>query len=503
MTYRRFNFRELRRKFLSLPAPCCEVHKRYINDPRRKSRNEAQIVVVGAGLAGLSAASHLIKNGFTSTIVLEATERYGGRVKSEHFGDAYCELGAKYITIDSARNSIYELLSETHGLEKQTAKRDNIVYVNLLGQTINKRMPDLIDALFRKLCSGIELQEKFETNSLHDLNNVETYFQAESRKILENMFKGEEARIAGDIFITLFKEFGSLIGCCLDYLNIEHIRKVHNTNPNPLYIPQGLDNILRPLTDIITEHNIKMGKPVGQIKWYDASTTSTAKAHLVGCLDGSSFNADHIICTLPLGVLKNFSKYMFKPMLPRHKVNAIRNIGYGSPVKIYLEYNKNIKSWFTANLRPLWNEEERGSGLNWYKQIVEISKLPTSKHVLEVLIGGAFFGEIEKLPEDQITKEVTTILRICLKNPKVPYPKSILRSNWSNSACFLGGRPYFSVNSTINDVNILASPLGDRAALLFAGDATTLSGFGTVDGARQSGIREAERLIEFYNSTSA
>ena len=45
------------------------------------------MVIIGAGMAGLSAASHLIKNGITNVTILEARDRIGGRfLVQEHNG---------------------------------------------------------------------------------------------------------------------------------------------------------------------------------------------------------------------------------------------------------------------------------------------------------------------------------------------------------------------------------------------------------------------------------
>ncbi len=56
-----------------------------------------QFLVLGAGIAGLSAASHLAKNGFTDFLVLEARNRLGGRIATMQIGGqplmtsiAYC-----------------------------------------------------------------------------------------------------------------------------------------------------------------------------------------------------------------------------------------------------------------------------------------------------------------------------------------------------------------------------------------------------------------------------
>uniref|UniRef100_A0A6P4F1D7 Protein anon-37Cs-like n=1 Tax=Drosophila rhopaloa TaxID=1041015 RepID=A0A6P4F1D7_DRORH len=82
------------------------------------ARQSARIVVIGAGLAGLSAAQHLLSHGFRRTVILEATDRYGGRINTQRFGDTYCELGAKWVKIDGSQDSMYELLRNTEGLGK-------------------------------------------------------------------------------------------------------------------------------------------------------------------------------------------------------------------------------------------------------------------------------------------------------------------------------------------------------------------------------------------------
>jgi monoamine oxidase len=61
-----------------------------------------ECLVIGAGLAGLSAAYHLTTRGWKVT-VLEAHERLGGRVLTHHFDDApklNCELGGEWIGSD-------------------------------------------------------------------------------------------------------------------------------------------------------------------------------------------------------------------------------------------------------------------------------------------------------------------------------------------------------------------------------------------------------------------
>lgn len=51
-------------------------------DPRKNTR----IVIVGAGAAGIAAASKLMENGFENVKILEAENRIGGRIFSSQLG---------------------------------------------------------------------------------------------------------------------------------------------------------------------------------------------------------------------------------------------------------------------------------------------------------------------------------------------------------------------------------------------------------------------------------
>lgn len=51
-------------------------------DAAPSTKREYKVVIIGAGMAGLSAANHLIKNGLTDFHILEARGRIGGRIVS-------------------------------------------------------------------------------------------------------------------------------------------------------------------------------------------------------------------------------------------------------------------------------------------------------------------------------------------------------------------------------------------------------------------------------------
>ena len=58
--------------------------------------NTYDVVVVGAGMAGLTAARSLAEAGL-KVLVVEAQDRIGGRIWTRHVGEEAIELGAEFI----------------------------------------------------------------------------------------------------------------------------------------------------------------------------------------------------------------------------------------------------------------------------------------------------------------------------------------------------------------------------------------------------------------------
>lgn len=56
----------------------------------------ARIIVIGAGIAGISCATKLIESGFKNIRILEAENRLGGRVNTIPFGSNVLDMGAQW-----------------------------------------------------------------------------------------------------------------------------------------------------------------------------------------------------------------------------------------------------------------------------------------------------------------------------------------------------------------------------------------------------------------------
>jgi putrescine oxidase len=81
---------------------------------------DCDVVVVGAGAAGLTAATDLVAQGL-SVHVLEARDRVGGRLRTDHVDGQMYELGGQWVSPD--QTALIETLS-TLGLETYPRYRD-------------------------------------------------------------------------------------------------------------------------------------------------------------------------------------------------------------------------------------------------------------------------------------------------------------------------------------------------------------------------------------------
>jgi monoamine oxidase len=91
---------------------------------------DSDVIIVGAGLAGLAAAEKLIYYGYSVTI-LEAQDRIGGRVKTEkeYFSNIAVDLGAQWV-YGHINNTMADIVERVTGHHLVTKSDDARYYDN-------------------------------------------------------------------------------------------------------------------------------------------------------------------------------------------------------------------------------------------------------------------------------------------------------------------------------------------------------------------------------------
>ena len=248
-------------------------------------------------------------------------------------------------------------------------------------------------------------------------------------------------------------------------------------------------------------------------------------------MDGSVFDADHVICTVSLGVLKERYLGLFNPPLPQNKVDAIEGLSIGVVDKIYLEFDKPFWEEGWGGFSLLWKSEELKSiredtQFSWLEDVFGFYTVDFQPNILCGWISGAKARQMEQLPVDDVKRGAMFLLRTFLKSYDIPEPKAVerleqaysngmiilfypqivfFRSTWYSNPHFRGSYTFYSLKSDSLNVTTtqLSQPINDAVGLpvlQFAGEATNQHYYSTVHGAVESGWREAKRLIDTYKN---
>lgn len=253
------------------------------------------------------------------------------------------------------------------------------------------------------------------------------------------------------------------------------------------------------------ESKILLNKEVVNISWSDAS-----RDHItVKCSDGSSYDSDHVIVTVSLGVLKENFQTLFSPTLPALKINAIEGLSIGAVDKIYLEFEKPFWDETWAGFSLLWTQKDseaiRGTENAWLEDVFGFYRVDYQPNILCGWIGGTSARAMEKLDEATVLKGCVHLLDKFLGN-QLPWtkPVNMIRSTWYSNKHFRGSYSFRSLTSDLlrTSANDLAHPLYSslgKPTLLFGGEATSEHYYSTVHGALEAGQREAQRLTDYYS----
>ncbi|KAK0670370.1 putative lysine-specific histone demethylase [Cercophora samala] len=257
----------------------------------------------------------------------------------------------------------------------------------------------------------------------------------------------------------------------------------------------GYQSVPRGLAMLPTPLNLKQKSPVQKITY---SPDSTGRA-TVECEDGVRVEADYVVNTIPLGVLKH-GNVQFDPPLPSWKADAISRLGFGVLNKVILVYkeafwneNRDIFGVLRMpssrhSLEQKDYSSQRGRFFQWFN-ISEPSGLP----VLLALMAGDAGYDTEQSCNDDLVAEATEVLR-SIYGSKVPkQPVEAVVTRWASDKFARGS--YSSAGPTMeaDDYDTMARPIGN---LYFAGEHTSGTHPATVHGAYLSGLRAASEVLD-------
>ena len=462
-------------------------------------------MIVGAGTSGISAAEYLLNNGFRNVTILEASDRIGGRVYTKKFGDADCELGCKSANFLSDDDTLHSFDYKWNPILLKLSSSplhwaSDFFFFNSSGSQINKETANVLITEFQKI----------ENEILTDTKTHKNLYESFEERITPtlNLIPRNQRSAATRTFCGILNSMRADFGTDLTNVNFALGKKKLKSLSKKKYIKNRCSSdFLNQVVEKFPKNTILLGEPVGKI---EQSKRPSEKPICIYGLNGNVFNADFVICTIPLGVLQAIGNVMFDPPLATSKVHSMQKIGVGQVERIFLEFENPVDTWFVGPIQLAWNPKELHNRNHWCSGICYINTVPNSKHILELSVAGFQAEDMRLASDEDVALEINTLLHRFQGTTKIPLPKSILRSNWTKDIRFLGSLVFPTVLTKSYDLEEQQQPMFSVHApnstvprLLFAGDSTDKDLLGTINGARMSGVREAMRIVHLVKHNTS
>lgn len=471
-----------------------------------KCRASSRIIIIGAGVSGIAAATRLLQNNFQNVQILEAEDRIGGRINTVYFGDNVIDLGAQWCH-GKQQNCVYDMVKDM-GILHETGDYYSPI----------KRVRSNKEVVPHELACRIhDIAVKSMPSGPHPVvGSFGTHLTQTFWRKIESELPQVNRDVASEALNTFAKHESSIIGAdnLFEVSVREHI-EYHECDGDKLlhWGTKGYRRFLRLLMKVSADTPEELGLLEGRIqldKKVIKIELACPRKVILRCQDGDYFEADHVICTVSLGVLQEQHEKLFVPPLPAAKVNAIRSLTLGTVNKLYLEYEKQPLPDGWVGFFCFWLEEDlielRKTEYFWVEGITGVHMITCQPRMLMAWVNGPHGRHMETLSDEKVLEGLCWLFRKFLTF-EIPPPKRFVRSSWFSNPNFRGSWSYRGVMADERNTGPwdLESPvLGEdgHLGLLFAGEASSRNHFSTVHGAVEAGYREADRLIDHYTSCS-
>ncbi len=419
------------------------------------------IIVIGAGAAGLMTAYELSKRK-KKIIVLEAADRLGGRIHT-YTGYEFSEpveLGAEFIhgklpltlnLLEEAAIKYYPVKGKMFHLEHGRFKKQN--GFNQYWSELMKCMKELKEDM--PLLDF--LQQLFGDNKYEGLRES-------AKRFAEGFDVADVSKVSTR---ALYKEWSE-----------EHDQQYR--------IEGGYQQLISFLESECKKNGcvIYNNCCVKKINW---------SKHEVNILTMCSryFKSNKVVITVPLSVLQvdksDVSYIEFTPGIETY-LQAAKNVGYGTVVKIILEFNE-----------AFWQEEKKNAGFFLTNEKIPTwwTQLPKNNCILTGWMGGLKALDFKDAADEDILKAALESLSSAFAKPAEVLKDNLSAykiNNWINVPNIYGAYSYETPQSA-NAKKILTQPVEET--IIFAGEAV-YNGIvdGTVEAALVSGMQAAQKILQ-------
>ncbi|XP_057248728.1 polyamine oxidase 1 isoform X1 [Beta vulgaris subsp. vulgaris] len=435
------------------------------------STKHSSVIIIGAGISGISAAKQLADNGVEDIVILEASDRIGGRIRKETFSGVNVELGAGWIAGVGGKesNPVWELANRA-GLRTCFSDYSNARY-NIYdrgGKIFSSEIA--ADSYKKAVDSAIERLSNEADNTFEPPNSPKTPIELAIDFILHDFEMAEVEPI------STYVDFGEREFLVADERGYEYL----------LY--KMAETFLLTSDGEILDNRLKLNKVAREIQ--NSRSGVTVKTE-----DGCIYEASYLILSVSIGVLQS-DLITFRPPLPvrillfncRWKTEAIDKCDVMVYTKIFLKFP--CKFWPSGPDKEffIYAHERRGYYTFWQHMD---SAYPGS-NILVVTLTNGESKRVEAQLDEETLKEAMEVLRDMFGSD-IPDATDILVPRWWNNRFQRGSYSNYPIISNNQLVQEIKTPVG---RIFFSGEHTSERFNGYVHGGYLAGIDSANTLLE-------
>jgi len=412
------------------------------------------VIVIGAGIAGLAAARRLKDLGY-AVVVLEATAAVGGRIRTDWSLGAPFELGAGWIHRPDG-NPVSGLAKAINAKTYLTSDESYQVFTGA-GAAVPRRE---IDARYRDLMA---LYKRIDDTFDRDQPLSEAVRKVSPQSLEDPVLRW---------MMSAYTEFST--GGPIEKLSAYYFDEDDEYDGADVILTGGYDLIPKSLSEDL---DIRFATAAEAVEYEDGEGATVRTVN-------GQFESDFVICTVPLGVLKKGS-ITFDPPLPTNLQKSIDRIGFGSVTKLALKFEEPFWPVDTQYFGSLSEPKGRWNYIVNYRTF-------SAENILLGLSVGAYPFVAEKMSDEEMVADCMDVLG-SMFGTDIPAPDAHLATRWSEDPHTFGAYSYAAVGNTEADFDGFAKPLVNT--VLFAGEHTLFDFHATTHGAYLSGLAAAN-LIE-------
>lgn len=463
-------------------------------DASRDTRGgSADVVVIGAGLAGLNAALQLSDAG-VDVLVLEASDRLGGRVETRDFGEGPVEAGGT--TYGPTHRRGLALLArfgiETRPLAEEIRFAYSVNGVlsgpddwptsagNLTVGSEREILPSRIDNYFMQAFlpfTGLEewLDPRYAEYDIPFGDFLRAKGVSDEAIRLVNMCINTDD-VEKVSALSIFRD--ALKWREIGYVDPKNFNQYGDAQYRPVLAPGG--NVQLP-----TAMAAALGRPVRLGKRV-TSVSQNARGAVVACADGSEFRARRVVVAAPIMTLR---RIRFEPGLPPLHAAAIASAKASGNTQFFLRLKRRF--WEEDGLPPcLWTDTI------FERLFVTDIDSPGGPRV-KVWINGDNAGRVDALGAGAGQEMLDTFARL---RPSLRGAFELLDSRSWGADPLIGGEKYVLAPGEVSRFgHDLSQPVG---ALHWAGEHHKSLDQG-MEAALQSGERAAAEILNAFEMTGA